>query len=48
LATDAYRRNLSSLDESIDRSQVDLEVLQDFFGRQEDFVVWKIESQAVR
>ena len=38
LAADADRRNLAGLDQPVDRAKVDLEVLQDFFGRQKRFV----------
>jgi hypothetical protein len=44
LAADPDRRNLPGLDEPVDRAKVDLEVLQDFFCRQEDFVVRKIHA----
>jgi hypothetical protein len=36
--------DLPGLNEPVDRSKIDLEVLQDFFGREEDFVVWKIHA----
>ena len=42
LAANAHCRDLASLDQPVDRAQVDLEVLEDLFGRQEDFVVLKI------
>ena len=38
LAADAHRGNLPGLDQPVDRPQVDLEVLEDFFGRQKRFV----------
>ena len=38
LPADADRRNLAGLDQAVDRPQVDLEVLQDFFGREKRFV----------
>ena len=38
LAADAHRRNLAGLDQAVHRAKVDLEVLQDFFGRQKRFV----------
>ena len=41
---DPDRRDLSGLDQPVNRAKVDLEVLQDFFGRQEDFVVWKVHA----
>ena len=44
LPADPDRRNLPRLDEPVHRAKVDLEVLQDFFSRQEDFVVWKIHA----
>jgi hypothetical protein len=46
LASDTDSRDLSSLDQAVDRSQIDLEVLEDLFGRQKDFVVLKIERQS--
>src|SRR5215471_7757138 len=38
LAPDPDRRNLSGLDQAVDRAQVDLEVFQDFFRCQKGFV----------
>ena len=38
LAADADRGNLAGLDQPVDGPQVDLEVLQDFFGREKRFV----------
>ena len=38
LAADAHRGNLAGLDQPVDGAQVDLEVLQDFFGGQKRFV----------
>ena len=38
LAADADRRDLSGLDQPVDRAQVDLEVLQDFFRGEKRFV----------
>ena len=39
LAADADGGNLSRLDQAVDRAEVDLEVLEHLFGRQEHFVV---------
>ena len=38
LAADADRGNLARLDQPVDRTQVDLEVLQHLFGREKGFV----------
>ena len=47
LAADADRRNLPRLDQTIDRAQVDLEIFEDFLGRQEDLVVRKVDAHQV-
>jgi len=44
LAADTNGGNLAGLDEPVHRAKVDLEVFQDFFSRQEDFVVRKIHA----
>ena len=38
LPADPHRRDLAGLDQAVDRAEVDLEVLEDLFGRQEAFV----------
>ena len=38
LPADPHRRDLAGLDQPVDRAEVDLEVLEDLFGRQEAFV----------
>jgi hypothetical protein len=47
LPADPDRGNLPGFDEAIDRAEVDLEIFEDLFGRQEDFVGREIESQGV-
>lgn len=42
LTSDADRWDLARLDESIDGPKIDLEVLQNLFGGQENLVGWKI------
>ena len=44
LAADAHRGNLAGFDQPVHRTEVDLEVLQDFFSRKEDFVGWKVNA----
>ncbi len=44
LAAHADRGDLTGLNQSINRAEVDLEVLQDFFGGEKDFVVWKVHA----
>ena len=44
LAADADGGNLPGFDQPVDRTKVDLEVLEDLFGRQKDFVVRKVDA----
>src|SRR5207244_13589908 len=45
LAADPHSRNLSRLNQTINSTKVDLQVLENFLGRQEHFVCREIERQ---
>src|SRR4051812_14664414 len=45
LPANAHCGNLSGLDQAVDSAQIDLEVFEHLFGREEDFVVLKMEWQ---
>jgi hypothetical protein len=44
LAAYPDRRDFAGLDQPVHRPKVDLEVLQDFFGREKDFVVGEVNA----
>jgi hypothetical protein len=45
LATHSNSRNLAGLDQAVDGAQVDLEVLENLFSRQENVIVSEVSGQ---